>query len=183
MARFRQILDPSGAPLLATLYREITDCGLGDEVPLNWFTAQGERPDILAGAWALTKGVLLEGVLPPTMKQMVVVLISAHNGCQYCRLTHAKALQGLGVSSDLIDSLSTDVNLDKVPPPQRAILQFALQVAQAPQAITDRDVQRLRDFSLSDGEILELIMVAAFTNFINTWSDISAIAIDEVGSP
>ena len=181
MSRFDMIRDAGGDPQLASLYREITASGMGGPSPLNWFCSQGIRPDILAGTWALSKGVLFAGRLPATIKQMIVVLISSSNDCSYCRATHAQALQGMGVAADLIDSLTTDINLEKVPPTQRKILQFALQVSQNPQQITDGDVGDLRAYGLGDDEILEIIMVATFTNFINLWSDVSGIAVDEEG--
>ena len=31
---------------------------------------------------------------------------------------------------------------------------------------------------MSDGEILEVVMVAAFTNLINTWARVSGIEVD-----
>ena len=171
MARFQQIRDPGDHPQLAPLYREIIDSG-------NWFTSQAERPDILAATWALAKSVALQGTLPPTIKQMIIVLVSSYNNCRYCRVTHTRALEALEVPRELIDSVTTYLDLAKVPPQQRAILQFALKTSQNPRSVTDDDFQALRDYGLNDGEIIEVAMTAAFTNFINTWSEVSAIEID-----
>lgn len=179
MSRFQQLQDPSGNPQLTALYREIVDSGMGEDTPVNWFTAQAERPDILAATWALTRGVVLQGMLPPTIKQMIIVLVSTHNNCRYCRVTHTRALEALEVPRELIDNFTTYLDLSKVPPQQRAILQFALQTSQNPRSITDEDFQALRDYGLNDGEIMEIAMTAAFTNFINTWSEVSAIEIDK----
>ena len=181
--RFDLIRDPGEDPQLAPLYREITASGMGGERPLDWFCSHGIRPDILSGTWALSKGVLLGGHLPTTIKQMIVVLVSASNGCQYCRIIYGQALQGMGVAAELIDNLTTDINLEKVPPTQRAILQFALQVSQTPQQIADADVLNLRSYGLDDNEILEIIMVSTFTNFINLWSEMSGIELDAEGTP
>ena len=94
MSRIDMITDPSGNPELEQLYAEINAGGFGDKYPINWFTAQAARPDIMRATWALAKGVMLGGRLPATIKQMVVVLVSARNNCDYCRITHARALQG-----------------------------------------------------------------------------------------
>ena len=181
MAHFRQILDPADNAELAELYREIIDGGFGGNAPVNWFTAQSERPDILASTWALVQSMLLQGSLPPTVKQMVLLAISSNNNCQYCRVAHTRALEALDVPRELIDNVTTDLNLAKVPPPQRDILQFALKTARDAQSITDRDFQALRNVGLNDGEIMEVAMVAAFTNFINTWADTSGIEVDAAG--
>ena len=74
--RFGQIRDASGNPELASLYGEIVESGFGDDVPLNWFTSQSERPDILAATWACFKALMVEGILPPTVKQMIMIAIS-----------------------------------------------------------------------------------------------------------
>lgn len=178
MTRFQQVRTPSDDPELSTLYREIVDSGMGRDAPVNWFTSQAERPDILAATWALTRGVVLQGALPPTIKQMIIVLVSTQNDCRYCRVAHTKALEALDVPRELIDNVTTYLDLTKFPPQQRAILQFGLKTATAPQSVTDDDYQALRGYGLSSGEIIEIIMTAAFTNFINTWSEVSAIEID-----
>jgi hypothetical protein len=71
MARFQQIRDSSNNPELATIYKDMRDSGFGGDTPINWFTAQSERPDILAATWALARGITLQGELPPTVKQMI----------------------------------------------------------------------------------------------------------------
>jgi len=44
-----------------------------------WLTAQAERPDILEVTWRLVRGLLLEGELPPNVKQMIIVRVSTTN--------------------------------------------------------------------------------------------------------
>ena len=166
--RFRQITDASRNPELAALYEEIVESGFGDDVPINWFTSQSERPDILAATWTCFKALLMEGILPPTIKQMIMIAISTHNDCQYCKVAHTSALRALGVQEELIDNITSDLNLAKVPPQQRAILEFALKTARDPLAVTDADVEALRDYGLASGEIIEVAMLAAFTVFVNT---------------
>lgn len=127
-SRFKRVERPEN-PELASLYSDIMESGMGDNVPLNWFTAQAERPDILAATWGLTKGVLLQGQLPATVKQMILVKVSTDNQCRYCTSLHTSALQAMGVPQEVIDSVTTDLSLAQVPPPQRTILEFAMKVA------------------------------------------------------
>ena len=176
--RFTRIERPDDNPELASLYADITESGLGDRVPLNWFTAQAERPDILAATWALVKAVLLQGQLPPTVKQMILVKISTYNKCRYCAAVHTNALQAMGVPAEIIDSVTTDLSLAKVPPPQRAILEFAMKVAREPKSVTDEDFRNLHEFGLSEGEAMEVAMMGAFVIFVNTWADVSGIPVD-----
>lgn len=179
--RFRRIERADNNPELARLYGEITESGLGDKVPINWFTAQAERPDLLAVTWGLTKGVLLQGQLPPTVKQMILVKISTDNQCRYCAALHTSALEAMGVPKEVIDSVTTDLSLAQVPPPQRAILELAVKVAQDPKSVTDQDFQNLRELGFSEGETMEVAMMGAFGNFVNCWADVSGIPIEGEG--
>ncbi len=178
MSRFACITDSTDRPELHDLYQEIIGQGFGAETPINWFTAQGARPDILEGTWGLVKRILVEGQLPATVKQMIAMTISMQNNCRYCSVTHTHALESMGVPKDVIETCATDPTLSQLPELHRVILRFALKAAREPNAITDTDYQTLRDNNLSDAEIMEVAMMAAFMNFINTWADVSGIAVD-----
>src|SRR5215213_2009574 len=85
MGQFRLVRDVTGRPELAALYEDMLGCGFeSDGAPGNWFTSQGERPDILKATWHLMKMILVEGQLQPTLKQLVSMVVSQHNDCRYC---------------------------------------------------------------------------------------------------
>lgn len=179
MARFPLVRDPSGNPELERLYREINDAGFGvGGVPIHWCTSQGTRPDILAATWALTKGILVEGQLPGTLKQLIAMTISVQSSCRYCTVTHSGALQAMGVDKAMVERAAADPALSDFPPAYRAAVAFALKAARDPNSITDADHDALRDAGWSDAEIMEVAMMAAFTRFINTWADVSGIPVD-----
>ena len=178
MSRFQQVNDPADNPQLGALYKEIVDHGMGADTPINWFTAQSARPDILATTWGLFRGIFLQGVLPPTVKQMISMTIAMQNGCRYCAVAHTNALESMGVPTEVIQSCANDPDLAHVPPPQRAILKFGLKAARSPRSVTDADLQALRDHGLTDGEIMEVVMVAACSNFLDNWADVSGILVD-----
>lgn len=179
MSRFEQIKDPSHSPQLAALYRKIVNAGFGKEFPLNWFTAQSGRPDILEATWSLVKGLLLQGELAPTLKHMIIVRVSTNNNCRYCRVIHTKALEALGVPAEVVDTVTTDVSPAKLPPVQRAVVEFAAKAAADPKAISNEDFRILWQYGLSNREIMEVAMIAAFANFLNTWAEVSGILTDQ----
>ena len=175
MSRFQQIADPDGAEPLSGLYRDMLDNGFGQAQPINWLTSQALRPDILAGTWAFSKGMLLAGELPMMVKQMIATTISARNNCDYCRELHGNTLSQLGVSEQVISSCVSDPELGAVMQPHRAILQFAVKVARTPGEVDETDVGELQERGVAGSEILEIIALAAYCNVINTWADISCI--------
>jgi len=179
MGQFELVREISARPELRPLYEDMMACGFESEgAPGNWFTSQGDRPDMLRAAWPLVKMILCEGQLPPTLKQLVSMVVSQHNDCRYCAVAHTNALQTLGVPEEIIKSATSDPEMQSVPPAQRAALRFAIKAAKTPRAVDSADYAALREAGYSQGEIMELVMLAAANNFINTWADASGIAVD-----
>jgi len=186
MSRFPLTKHPED-PELQALYQDMLAHGMQgneEDVPFNALTSMAERPDILTGMWGITKGVVAQGTLPPTLKQMIAMTIAMQNDCRYCTVGHTRALEMMGVPTEVIKSCTADPELADIPPTQRAILQFALKTARDPQSVTDDDFQILHGHGLSDGEIMEVVMMAAWSNLLNTWTDVSRVVVDgEEGSP
>ena len=109
---------------------------------------------------------------------MIAVTIAMRNNCRYCTRLHSNALEAMGVPQEVIHSCVSDPDLIEVPPTQRAIIGFAVKTSQDPESVADDDFQELRDSGLSDGEIMEVAMVANCENFLNTWSRLCQIRID-----
>lgn len=180
MSRFVQVSKPEANSALHGLYDEILQSGFGDETPYNWFASQSTRPDILAGTWSLTRNLMLEGELPPIVKQMIVVTISVQNNCNYCKCVHGHVLSALGVSEQIIESCISDPELTAVQQPHRAILEFALKISARPAEVDKQDYDLLLEQGISQQEILEIIALSAYCNFINTWADLSQIPVDPI---
>ena len=126
----------------------------------------------------LVKGVVMEGVVPSTVKEMILMAIAMQNDCQYCSVVHTNALEAMGVPTEVIQSCASDPELAQVPPPQRAMIKLGLKTARDPKSVTDEDFQTLRDYGLSDGEIMEVTMLAACGSFLDTWAHVSGIQVD-----
>jgi uncharacterized peroxidase-related enzyme len=179
MGQFRLVRDISERPELRALYEEIMGCGFESEgAPGNWFTSQADRPDILAATWHLVKVMLVEGQLQPTLKQLVSMVVSQQNDCRYCAVAHTNALQSLGVPEEVIKSATRDPEMLSVPPAQRVALRFAIKAAKTPRAVDASDYAALREAGYSQGEIMELVMLAATNSFLNIWADAAGVAVD-----
>ncbi len=178
MSRFTQIKHPKGNPELEAIYEDALEWGMvGSEpgVPSNFMTSLSVRPDLLASTMGIFKEVIMDGVVPSTVKQMILMAIALQNNCQYCEVAHTSALEAMGVPTEVIQSCARDPELAHVPPTQRAMIKLALKTARDPKSVTDEDFQALRDHGLSDGEIMEVTMLAAAGNFLDTWAIVSGI--------
>ena len=181
MSRFTAVKEIDGHSELKPLYDEIVEAGFSaNNHPLNFFTDQSSRPDILQATWKLTKALLVEGLLPASVKEMIMIMVSKNNHCRYCEVTHGNSLQTLGVSQEEIDSCMLDPELKQIASPHRELLTFALQSAANPKSVTEDDVEALRKLGLSDQEIMETVMVAAYANFVNTWADAGQVDLDNI---
>lgn len=178
MSRFSEV-NSVGDAELTKIYQDIVANGFGIEGrPINFFTAMASRPDILNVAWQFTKAIIVEGLLPASVKQMIALSISRQNNCQYCSVMHRGALEATGVEAMVVESCASDPDTSNLSEPNRSIVQFALKAARTPDQINDGDYEQLAELGLSDEEIAEALAIAGFTNFINTWADISGIHSD-----
>ena len=84
----------------------------------------------------------------------------------------------MGVSADVVNSCVRDPLTAPIPAAHQQIVNFALKVNTDPTSVTDEDYETLQDYGMSDEEILEVVAMASFAQFLNTWADVSAIQID-----
>lgn len=179
MAHVELLKDPAGDAGREAIYADLLRTGFAAAgVPLNFFTAQGPRPDILAAVWQLVRTMLIGGRLPPALKQMMILAISHQADCRYCEVVHGHALEQMGVDRATIDTCAIDPTAASLPATHREILKFAVRAARDPDSIGADDVEALRDLGLDEGELIEVLMMVAFTRFVNTWATVSGIPVD-----
>ena len=92
----------------------------------------------------------LEGELPPTVNQIIIVRVSTSNDCRYSRLTDA--LEAQGVPAEVIDTLTVDANPTNLPPVGRVVVELAGKSGANPRSISDEGFKSLRGYGLSIGE-------------------------------
>lgn len=181
MPRFPLVKHPEPGTELANVYEKILAMGgqgAEEGVPSNYMTSLGERPDIIDSLLKGWQNVFISGLLPPTIKQMIAMTIALQHDCRYCAVGTTMALQMMGVSKSVIESCASDPEFSELPPPQRAIMKFALKADLFPKELNEKDYQALYDFGLSDGEIIEIIMTVAYARFNDFWADVSEIPLD-----
>lgn len=175
MSRFTLPQEESKRQELRALYREM---GLAEgKAPSNFFTGMALRPDLLRGAWALTKS-LYGGQLPDRLRELILTAVSAHHEAHYCCLAHAAKLRQLDVPADQIESVLKDPQFRALPDPERGVLCFALRLSQDPNRVDTKEFENLRAAGYSDELLMEVVMTAAFANWSNTWSSAADILLD-----
>ncbi len=133
------------------------------------------RPHTLEGHMGLYKNVLHHSGnrLPKWILETIGVYVSLLNGCAYCVEHHFAGLQKLLGNAEragelrrilernaLNEMADFDVRLE-------AILIYARRLTEAPAAIDESEINRLRAAGLDDGEFLEINQVASYLAYAN----------------
>ncbi len=79
----------------------------------------------------------------------------------------------------MVQQAQTDYRTLELSPQDQAILAFAEKMTRESWTIQDTDVENLRSVGLSDREILDVVLIAAYYNFIDRVADALGVAVDE----
>ncbi len=105
-------------------------------------------------------------LLPKPIKQLIAVLVSVADCCDYCLIWHSRFLMHLGVDDELIDTLRQDFHRAPVDDKTMALLEFADAVARNSAQLSDGPVNSLKKHGFSDEEILEATTLVGYMSFV-----------------
>lgn len=109
-------------------------------------------------------------------KEMIGLVVSSVNCCNYCLTTHSDTLRRLTKDPVWVDTLTYNYRSAKLTKKQRALCDYAFRATKYPDEITTKEVDLLREAGFNDHEILEAAFVVGFFNYTNRWvSTIGAI--------
>ena len=172
-------LEPDAAPKeVVEIYRDF-QLRMGFPAAPNFIKTQGHSLAASRGTWGLVQNVLVGGLLPRTLKEMMFVAISQSRECRYCEAAHLACCRMLGVEARAIEQLVSNVT-ELSPPKVRDIILFGLKCARDPQSLTQEDFEGLRRHGLGPSEIMEAVSMAALAVYANTIADATAMPADEM---
>lgn len=177
--KFFKVLEYDELPDARTkaVYEEISaDLGFG-MVP-NLFKSMAIHPAFLEANWRQFREIVLAGEIPRTLKEMIGVAISQANQSEYALKVHLHGLSVLGISEEVLKTLTTDFENCPLPEREKAVIYFGLQAATCPQALDRAGFQNLKNFGLSDSEIFEIVATANLFTQINQYTDAIGLDVD-----
>jgi uncharacterized peroxidase-related enzyme len=92
---------------------------------------------------------------------MIVVAISGANHCHYCVVAHGAILRIRAKDPLLADQVAINYRKADLAPRQRAMLDYALKVAERSYLIENADAAILRDHAFSDDDVWDIGAIAA----------------------
>ena len=96
-------LEPDSAPKeVVEIYRDF-QLRMGFPAAPNFIKTQGHSLAAARGTWGLVQNVLVGGLLPRTLKEMMFVAISQARACRYCEAAHVACCRMLGIEPSALE--------------------------------------------------------------------------------
>ncbi|PIQ83663.1 MAG: hypothetical protein COV75_06255 [Candidatus Omnitrophica bacterium CG11_big_fil_rev_8_21_14_0_20_63_9] len=116
--------------------------------------------------------------LPNPVKEMVALVVSKANQCDYCVTHHSNFLARYGIGQEVVQRLGADFHTAQVDARTKRLLDYAHQVTRHAYKVTDEDITALREAGWTDRQVLEATVVAAQFNFINRIVDALGVELE-----
>ncbi len=100
-------------------------------------------------------------------REMIAVAVSSVNHCHYCLTAHGAAVRQRAQDPEAGELVAQNYRAAALPRRQKAMLDFAVKLTEAPAKIEEEDRQQLRKAGFSDRDIWDIASVAAFYNMSN----------------
>ncbi len=108
-----------------------------------------------------------ERSLSREMCELIGVIVSDENGCEYCVNHHAEALNHYWDDEERIEQLKEDPHSAGLDDKESKIVEYVARLTNTPGKVEESDVKMLRNVGFSDENILNINLVTSYFNFVN----------------
>lgn len=142
----------------------------------NYALAFATRPDV-AETWTALSNAVGKGM---ERRRFELATIAAARALRstYCMAAHCKFLRDDVHDETTMQAIADDPTLSALDPTDRSVMEFASLVARDAAAVTEADVQRLRDNGLTDADIADVVFAAAARTFFTKVLDALGVQAD-----
>ena len=128
----------------------------------NVFLALARRPDEFRAFFAYHDALMEKpGGLSKAEREMIVVATSGLNNCPYCVVAHGAILRIRAKNPLIADQVAVNYRKADLTPRERAMLDFAVKVAERAHAVDDADYDELKRQGFSDDDAWDVAAIAA----------------------
>ncbi|MEQ9403284.1 MAG: peroxidase-related enzyme [Cyclobacteriaceae bacterium] len=101
-------------------------------------------------------------------REMMAVIVSISNKCEYCQVHHLEAVQNFWKDEQKLEQLQKDFESAELNDKEKALCRYAKELTESPEKSEDAGlVKPLKQAGISDREILDATLVIAYFNFVN----------------
>ena len=131
-------------------------------------TIQSQNPKSIVGHMDLYMTIMFgKSPLRRVQREMMAVVVSKANNCEYCQMHHAEAVNHYWKDDKKVDQLKTDFTKLDLSEIERALCNMAWDLTLTPHADNKSAINRLRKLGLNDRAILDATLVISYFNFVN----------------
>ena len=142
----------------------------------NVFLVLAHRPDEFRAFFDYHDALMEKaGGLTKAEREMIVVATSGANDCHYCIIAHGAILRIYAKNPLVADQVAANYRKADITSRQKAMLAFALRVAQKSSEIVDADYASLREHGFTDEDAWDIGAIAAFFALSNRMADLTAM--------
>jgi uncharacterized peroxidase-related enzyme len=140
------------------------------------FLALARRPEEFRAFFAYHDALMDKpGGVTKAEREMIVVATSGANHCQYCVVAHGAILRVRAKSPLIADQVAVNYRKADITPRQKAMLDFAMQVALASATVGEADLAALREQGFADDDIWDIAAIAAFFALSNRMANVTSM--------
>lgn len=126
------------------------------------------RPSSLQAHLALYMDLMFaSGGLTRAQRELIAVVVSRANRCDYCVAHHAEALSRYLRDPVLLEAIARGETPSELADADRALAAYAGKLTGAPSTVAPGDINTLRQHGFSDADILLANLIIAYFNFVN----------------
>ncbi len=164
MPFIRMIHENEAEGKLAELYARI---GRARGGVANVMKIHSLHPDAMEKHFELYRTLMFRrSELSRPLREMLGVIVSAHNQCSYCVMHHAEPLRAFGIEEKIIETLKEGKIHASLPEAEQEMLRYAVALTRRSAAEQVR-IERLRTLGWSDRAILDGTLIIGYFNFVN----------------
>ena len=142
----------------------------------NVFMALAHRPEEFRAFFAHHDALMEKaGGLSKAEREMIVVVTSAANQCQYCVIAHGAILRIRAKNPLIADQVATNYRKADISAREHAMLTFAMKVSQSAESVAEADMEALSIAGFSNADIWDIGAIAAFFAQSNRLANLTAM--------
>jgi uncharacterized peroxidase-related enzyme len=100
-------------------------------------------------------------------REMIALIVSKVNDCQYCLTHHRRGLRRLLLDDALLQRIEVDFETAGLSPERLAMLRYAVKLTREPATVVAEDVDSLREVGFTDLDVLHIAEVVAYFAYAN----------------
>ncbi|MBS7776973.1 peroxidase-related enzyme [Acidovorax sp. CCYZU-2555] len=134
----------------------------------QYYLALIHQPQILQERSVVFNAIMYApGGLSRAERELVSAAVSCINGCVYCASVHAQRFEQLAKRNDVIAQVFENPHTAGTNAREKALVQFAIDLTEAPNQLSGERLQSLREAGLTHLEILDALHAAAIFAWAN----------------